>query len=117
MHAIDANRAWAVGEWGTRIYTGDGGSTWEDHSVLVTLDHPMFVWLSVSDQERVREGKKVYEDVGLNDVFCLSPAEQECWIIGEFGYILRIRRTTVRRGSAARSWATCSWIRSACPTT
>jgi photosystem II stability/assembly factor-like uncharacterized protein len=87
VHAIDASRAWAVGEWGTRIYTDDGGANWVDHSVLVTLDHPMFVWLSATDQERVREGRKVYEDVGLNDVFCLSPPSEMCWIIGEFGYI------------------------------
>ena len=89
VHALDASRAWAVGEWGTRIYTEDAGVTWQDHSVLVTLDHPMFVWLSATDQERVREGKKVYEDVGLNDVFCLAPPKQQCWIIGEFGYIFR----------------------------
>ncbi|MBW2360346.1 MAG: hypothetical protein JRG84_05535 [Deltaproteobacteria bacterium] len=89
VHAIDASRAWAVGEWGTRIFTEDGGATWQDRSVLVTLDHPMFVWLSATDQERVREGKKVYEDVGLNDVFCLAPPKRNCWIIGEFGYIFR----------------------------
>lgn len=87
VYAVDANTAWAVGEWGTRIFTDDGGSTWNDHSVLVTLDHPMFVWLSPEDQERVREGKKVYEDVGLNHVSCLGPPSQSCWIIGEFGYI------------------------------
>ena len=87
VHALDANTAWAVGEWGTRIFTDDGGSTWQDHSVLVTLDHPMFVWLSPEDQERVRNGKKVYEDVGLNHVSCLGPTSQSCWIIGEFGYI------------------------------
>lgn len=87
VHAVDATRAWAVGEWGTRIFTDDAGQTWQDHSVLVTLDHPMFVWLSVTDQERVREGKKVYEDVGLNNVFCLAPPSQSCWIVGEFGYI------------------------------
>lgn len=89
VHAIDASRAWAVGEWGTRIYTDDGGATWQDHSVVVTPDHPMFVWLSISDQEKVREGKKVYEDVGLNSVFCLDPPSTSCWIIGEFGYIFR----------------------------
>ena len=87
VHAIDADRAWAVGEWGTRIFTEDGGATWQDDSVLVTLDHPMFVWLSPKDQERVRDGKKVYEDVGLNYVKCLDPPSQSCWIIGEFGYI------------------------------
>ncbi len=87
VHAVDAKRAWAVGEWGTRIFTADGGQTWEDHSVLVTLDHPMFVWLSITDQERVREGKKVYEDVGLNNVYCLAPPSERCWIVGEFGYI------------------------------
>ena len=87
VHAIDADSAIAVGEWGSRIFTSDGGATWEDDSVIVTVDHPMFVWLSVSDQERVREGKKVYEDVGLNNVFCLDPPSQQCWIAGEFGYV------------------------------
>src|SRR4029453_8001526 len=40
------------------------------------------------EQDRVRRGEKVYEDVGLTDVYCL-PASQHCWIIGEFGSILR----------------------------
>jgi photosystem II stability/assembly factor-like uncharacterized protein len=87
VHAVDANTAWAVGEWGSRILTEDGGSTWQDHSLTISLDHPMFVWLSLQDQERVREGKKVYEDVGLNNIFCLDPPSRKCWIIGEFGYI------------------------------
>jgi photosystem II stability/assembly factor-like uncharacterized protein len=89
VHAIDAQTAWAVGEWGTRILTRNGGSTWEDHSLTISLDHPMFVWLTLQDQERVREGKKVYEDVGLNHVYCLEPPATSCWIIGEFGYIFR----------------------------
>ncbi len=89
VHAIDASTAWAVGTWGTRILTQDGGSTWEDRSLTVSLDHPMFVWLSLQDQERVREGKTVYEDVGLNDIFCLDAPGRSCWIIGEFGYIFR----------------------------
>ena len=54
VHAIDKKTAWVVGVWGTRIFTEDGGQTWTDHSVPVTLDHPMFVWLSTEDQERVR---------------------------------------------------------------
>lgn len=87
VHAIDANRAWVVGVWGTRIFTEDGGKTWSDHSVPVTLDHPMFVWLSSDDQERVRNGELVYEDVGLNNVSCLPLPAQQCWIVGEFGYI------------------------------
>jgi photosystem II stability/assembly factor-like uncharacterized protein len=87
VQAIDANTAWAVGVWGSRILTEDGGATWVDHSLHVTLDHPMFVWLTPKDQDRVRAGEKVYEDVGLNDVFCLDPPSQRCWLIGEFGYI------------------------------
>ncbi len=86
-HAIDASTAWAVGEWGSRIYTTDGGSTWVDRSLTIDLHHPMFVWLTLQDQERVREGKDVYEDVGLNNIFCLDSPSQKCWIIGEFGYI------------------------------
>jgi len=87
VQAIDANNAWAVGEWGSRIVTDDGGATWRDESLTISLDHPMFVWLSLQDQERVRQGKKVYEDVGLNNVRCLDPPSRKCWIIGEFGYI------------------------------
>ncbi len=87
VHAIDANRAWVVGVWGSRIFTDDGGKTWSDHSVPVTLDHPMFVWLSTEDQERVRNGELVYEDVGLNNISCLPLPSQQCWIVGEFGYI------------------------------
>jgi len=77
VHAIDANTAWAVGEWGGRILTEDGGATWRDESLTISMDHPMFVWLSLQDQARVREGKKVYEDVGLNNVFCLDPPSRK----------------------------------------
>jgi photosystem II stability/assembly factor-like uncharacterized protein len=89
VHAIDDATAWVVGEWGTRLVTRDGGSTWEDRSLTIDLHHPMFVWLSPEDQDRVRRGEKVYEDVGLNHVFCLDPPSQRCWMIGEFGYIFR----------------------------
>ncbi|HEX9814198.1 MAG TPA: hypothetical protein VGB31_04525, partial [Myxococcota bacterium] len=44
-----------VGVWGTRISTRDGGVTWSDHSVPVTLDHALFAWLSTEDQAKVRE--------------------------------------------------------------
>jgi photosystem II stability/assembly factor-like uncharacterized protein len=87
VHAIDRDTAWAVGEWGSRIRTDDGGRTWVDHSLTVGQFHPMFVWLSVPDQEKVRRGEKVYEDVGLNDIYCLDPPLTACWIVGEFGYI------------------------------
>ena len=87
VHAIDEKTAWVVGEWGTRIVTHDGGATWEDRSLTIDLHHPMFVWLTVEDQDRVRRGEKVFEDIGLNYVFCLEPPSQRCWTIGEFGYI------------------------------
>lgn len=86
VQALDADRALAVGSWGARIYTNDGGQTWVDNSLTVTLDHPQFVWLSISDQEKVRTGGKVYEDVQLQDVNCLRSTEK-CWLVGEFGYI------------------------------
>jgi len=89
VQALDENRAWVVGEWGTRLYTGDGGKTWQDRSLTVDETHPQFVWLSVADQERVRTGEKVFEDVGLNDVHCLQSHTQYCWMIGEFGYLFR----------------------------
>jgi photosystem II stability/assembly factor-like uncharacterized protein len=87
VQAIDAKTAWAVGEWGTLIHTRDGGATWEDESLTIDLGHAMFVWLSMQDQERVRNDEKVYEDVGLNNVFCLPAPSRMCWIVGEFGYI------------------------------
>jgi len=85
VEAVDEQTAIAVGEWGARIVTTDGGKTWVDHSLTVGLDHPQFVWLSFEDQEKVRNGQKVYEDVSLQNVYCL-PAGR-CWLIGEFGYI------------------------------
>lgn len=85
--AIDEDTAWIVGEWGTRALTRDGGKTWEDHSLTIDEQHQQFVWLTPEDQERVREGKKVYEDVTLTDVYCLRSTGQHCWIIGEFGYL------------------------------
>ncbi len=87
IHAIDSQNAWAVGIWGTRIRTSDGGRTWEDQSLVVTFDHPQYVWLDSVDQEKVRAGEKVYEDVGLNSVYCLPDQPQYCWSVGEFGYI------------------------------
>lgn len=85
--AIDGNSAIAIGEWGTRIRTDDGGQTWVDNSFSVDENHPMFQWLSPFEQEKVRNGETVYEDVSLNDVFCLGAPSKRCWLIGEFGYI------------------------------
>jgi len=105
IEALDANRAWAVGDWGTRIYTADGGKTWADHSLTINETHPQFVWLSLSDQDRVRAGENVFEDVGLNDVSCLPGDRNRCWMIGEFGYIFRTSSGGVNEdGSAA-------WVR------
>jgi photosystem II stability/assembly factor-like uncharacterized protein len=103
VHAIDANNAWAVGEWGTRIRTTDGGKTWEDFSIPITLSHPQFVWLSMNDQEKVRNGEVVYEDVGLNNVYCRPAPSQRCWIVGEFGYVFYSddRGDTWQRGEIA----------------
>jgi len=87
VYALDGNTAWAVGEWGSRISTDDGGSTWKDDSLTIDEQHPQFVWLAPVDQDRVRKGEKVYEDVSLNDVSCLPAPSRYCWIAGEFGYI------------------------------
>lgn len=87
VHALDSRHAWTVGTWGTRLYTHDGGETWQDRSLVIDQEHPQFVWLSPDEQERVRSGEKVFEDVGLNDVSCLDSNPEHCWIIGEFGYI------------------------------
>jgi photosystem II stability/assembly factor-like uncharacterized protein len=87
VRAIDGNTAWAVGEWGTRLFTSDGGATWQDFSLTITENHPQFVWLAPVDQDRVRRGDKVYEDLSLNDVYCLPQKSDHCWIAGEFGYV------------------------------
>jgi photosystem II stability/assembly factor-like uncharacterized protein len=87
VHALDAETAWAVGEWGSRIHTTDGGKTWTDRSIPITLSHPQFVWLSPDDQDKVRSGEVVYEDVGLNNIYCRPAPSRRCWIVGEFGYI------------------------------
>jgi len=86
VHALDRDSAIAVGEWGGRITTADGGRTWTDRSLTVGPGHPQFVWLSSEDQRAVRAGGDVYEDVSLQDVFCLRDGAH-CWLVGEFGYI------------------------------
>lgn len=86
VSAVDGQTALAVGEWGTRIRTRDGGKTWEDDSFTIDVNHRMFVWLNPEEQEKVREGENVYDDVTLNDVSCLR-GTQNCWLIGEFGYL------------------------------
>ena len=89
VSAIDKDTAWVIGEWGTRMVTRDGGKTFEDHSFTIDEMHPMFVWLDPPEQERVRSGEPVFEDVTLSDVQCErgDPQSARCWIIGEFGYI------------------------------
>jgi photosystem II stability/assembly factor-like uncharacterized protein len=87
VHALDANTAVAVGEWGGILYTEDGGTSWQDRSLTITIDHPQYVWLTPTEQERVRSGEKVFEDVSLNDVHCRPLPSTRCWIVGEFGYI------------------------------
>jgi photosystem II stability/assembly factor-like uncharacterized protein len=87
VHAYSANDVWAVGEWGSRIVTHDGGVSWEDESLTINADHPQFVWLAPPDQERVRNGEKVYEDVGINSVTCRPAPSTRCWATGEFGYV------------------------------
>lgn len=89
VQAVNAQQALIVGEWGTRLLTEDGGRTWQDNSLTISEEHPQFVWLTVPDQEKVRRGEKVFEDVTLNDVSCLTANRHFCWIIGEFAYLFR----------------------------
>jgi photosystem II stability/assembly factor-like uncharacterized protein len=89
VQAVSPQQAIVVGEWGTRLLTEDGGETWQDNSLTISEEHPQFVWLTVPDQEKVRRGEKVFEDVTLNDVSCLASNHQFCWIIGEFAYLFR----------------------------
>jgi photosystem II stability/assembly factor-like uncharacterized protein len=89
VQAVSAQQALVVGEWGTRLLTEDGGRNWQDASLTISEEHPQFVWLTVPDQEKVRRGEKVFEDVTLNDVSCLTSNRHFCWIIGEFAYLFR----------------------------
>jgi photosystem II stability/assembly factor-like uncharacterized protein len=89
VQAVSPTQALVVGEWGTRLLTEDGGESWQDNSLTIFEDHPQFVWLTVNDQEKVRRGEAVFEDVTLNDVSCLAANRQFCWIIGEFAYLFR----------------------------
>ena len=57
-----------------------------DDSFTIDINHQMFVWLNPEEQEKVRLGKSVYDDVTLNDVNCLR-GTTNCWLIGEFGYL------------------------------
>ena len=91
VQALDADRAWVVGEWGARLFTEDGGRRWQDRSLSVELDDALFPWLGVDDQERVRQGERVYEDVTLHHVSCLASDAERCWIAGEFGTLLHTR--------------------------
>ncbi len=87
VQALDANTAWAIGVWGSRIKTEDGGASWQDYSLTIDTTHPQYVWLSPPEQERVRAGEMVFEDVSLNDIYCRPAPSTRCWIVGEFGYI------------------------------
>ena len=89
VQAVSPQQAIVVGEWGTRLLTEDGGQSWQDNSLTISEEHPQFVWLTVPDQEKVRRGEKVFEDVTLNDVSCLQANRHFCWIIGEFAYLFR----------------------------
>ncbi|MGH7287242.1 MAG: WD40/YVTN/BNR-like repeat-containing protein [Myxococcota bacterium] len=89
VQAVSPQQAIIVGEWGTRLLTEDGGKSWQDNSLTIAEDHPQFVWLTVPDQEKVRRGELVFEDVTLNDVSCLTANRHFCWIIGEFAYLYR----------------------------
>jgi photosystem II stability/assembly factor-like uncharacterized protein len=89
VQAVSPQQALIVGEWGTRLLTEDAGKTWQDNSLTISEEHPQFVWLTVPDQEKVRRGEKVFEDVTLNDVSCLTANRHFCWIIGEFAYLFR----------------------------
>ena len=89
VQAVTATRPspWASGARGCSPRTA--GRRWQDHSLTISEDHAQFVWLTVPDQEKVRRGEKVFEDVTLNDVTCLQPNRHFCWIIGEFAYLFR----------------------------
>jgi photosystem II stability/assembly factor-like uncharacterized protein len=104
VQALDVDRAWAVGEWGTRIYTEDGGRSWKDYSLTIDETHPQFVWLSIPDQERVRKGEHVFEDVTLNDVYCLPEDRNRCWMIGEFGYIFHTETGGISPEDKGPAW-------------
>ncbi len=87
VQALDVNTAWVVGEWGSIITTQNAGKTWQDRSLVIGLNDPSFQWLRPDDQEKVRNGGKVFRDVGLNDIYCRPLPSNSCWIVGEYGKI------------------------------
>src|SRR5262249_11893 len=87
VRAVDTQTAWAVGDWGGRYYTGDGGKTWEDRSFVLTPESPQWKYLSEDELALAAKGAKIYDDIFLNDVFFADT--QHGWMAGEYGYIFR----------------------------
>jgi len=104
VHAVDPEKVWVVGEWGTRIYSSDGGETFVDDSLVIGPSHPQFVWLSVDDQERIRAGEPVFEDLGLTDIWCLRKESERCWIAGEFGTVFSSSTGGMKGSSGEPGW-------------
>ena len=79
-----------MGEWGTRLLTEDGGKTWQDHSLTIDEEHPQFVWLTVPDQEKVRQRREGVRGRHAERRLAACPRTASfCWIIGEFAYLFR----------------------------
>lgn len=104
VHAVGPEKIWVVGEWGTRLYSADGGDSFADNSLVIGPSHPQFVWLSVDDQDRVRAGEPVFEDLGLTDVWCLRDQSEKCWIVGEFGTVFSSRTGGMSGSGGEPGW-------------
>ncbi|WP_028222652.1 WD40/YVTN/BNR-like repeat-containing protein, partial [Paraburkholderia oxyphila] len=52
----DAQRGWAVGQWGVILATRDGGETWQKQRMDLSVDQPLFSVLFTSAQDGIAVG-------------------------------------------------------------
>ncbi len=76
IDAVDQQRAWAVGDRSMLVSTSDGGRTWKARKVPIEGD--------LSGGQSLAAADPIFYDVKFVD-------EQNGWIVGEFGKILRTR--------------------------
>jgi photosystem II stability/assembly factor-like uncharacterized protein len=73
LHALDNDRAWAVGDRSILTSTVDGGKTWRARKVPMELD--------ISGGQSLAAADPIFYDVQFTDA-------QRGWIVGEFGKIM-----------------------------
>src|SRR5439155_4094412 len=110
---VDRERGWAVGHWGTILFTDDGGRHWVERPLSLALEErgpiepaalhdvidpgtgevvakagQLLTKELIAEIARRRiSGVRIREDIVLNAVFFLDQAHG--WIAGERGLVLR----------------------------